>query len=70
MVTQEKIKAALEVVRAVADTIREVGSAPAGIIYTAMMGRGFTYSDFEAVIGILERGKLVDRRGDLLVWIG
>lgn len=70
MTSTEKVSAALSIVRAVADTIREVGQAPAGIVYQAFMARGYTMDDYYAVIGFLTRADLIESRGDLLIWKG
>jgi hypothetical protein len=70
MTEREKVHAALKVVQAVAETIREVGTTPAGPLYAALMAKGCTLDGFEKVIGILTSGErpLVLRRGDMLTW--
>ena len=64
-------KIALKVLMAVAETIREVGEAPSGTIYAALMSHGCTMSQYEAIIGTLTRAGLVrETSAHLLVWIG
>lgn len=63
-------KAAARVVMAVADTIREVGEAPAGVVYLALSQWGCSLSQFEMIVSILTDGKLIRRDGDVLFWIG
>lgn len=62
--------AALKVIRAMADTIREVGEAPAGVVYLALSQYGCSLSQFEMILSVLADGKLIRRTGDLLVWVG
>lgn len=58
------------VVEALADTIRELGSVPAGHLYAATMNY-LNLAQFEAIIGKLVSQKRVRRdRSHLLTWIG
>ena len=72
MTTAQAQSAAIaQVVRAVADTIRELGEAPAGHVYSELMAYGCTLEQFNGIIGILIRAKLVARDDShLLRWIG
>jgi hypothetical protein len=63
-------KAALNVTMAVAETIKEIGSTPAGPLYAALMGKGCDLSTFNAIIGVLCRTGLVRRSGDMINWVG
>lgn len=67
MTTQE-IKAGLNIVRAVADTVRELGRAPRGVLYSALMGRGISLTSYEQIEGILVRAGLVRIETDCLAW--
>ena len=69
-VTADEIRAGIEIVKAVAETVREVKRAPAGVVYAALMTRGVSLAGFEKIVGILERAEVVRRDGDVLVWIG
>jgi len=69
MATNQQIAAGLQVVRAVADTVRELGRAPRGVLYSALMAKGASLDDYEQIERILIRGGLVRRSGDELVWI-
>lgn len=55
---------------AVAEAIRESGTIPSGLVYSATMSV-LSLEAFEKVVGILECAKLV-KRGDnhTLVWVG
>ena len=68
MATSTEIKAALGILDAVAQTIREVGSAPAGTVYAALMAHGCSLAQFEQIIGILCRARIITRSGDMLTW--
>lgn len=70
MVTQSQVGAALKIVQAVADTVREAGSVPAGTVYAALMAHGCTLGQFEGIVGILEGAGLVTNRGNVLHWNG
>lgn len=67
----DKERAAVKMaIDALVDTIREIGSIPAGHLYAAVMNY-FTLSQFEAIIGVLVEQKRVRRdRSHLLTWIG
>ena len=69
-VTREQLIAGLRTIRIVADAIREAGTIPAGIVYTALSTSGITLPGFESIVAILSREGLVKRTGDSLVWIG
>ena len=63
-------KTLLMVVKAVSETIREVGETPAGTLYAALMQQGCTLQQFDSLIDILVRTKMVVRSGNMLRWIG
>lgn len=70
MTTSEKAKALLGIVQAIADSIREVGSAPEGVLYAACMGN-MRLDQFERIIDMLIRAKLIQRDSShVLTWIG
>lgn len=64
-------RAALAIILAISEAIRELGQVPAGELYAVMMAKGMTLAQFEAIIGQLEGAKLVRRESShLLTWIG
>ena len=68
MTTQEQ--AAIEIVKAVADTIKDLGSVPSGHLYARLMGH-MSLSEYEQIIGFIVRSGLVKRDSShLLTWIG
>ena len=68
--TKEQIRAAMAIVHALAEAIRELGQVPAGHLYANVMGK-LTHGQFEQAIGILVRAGVVRREpSHLLVWTG
>ena len=67
--TKQQIAAALEVTRAIAETIRELKQVPSGHLYARLMGH-MSLSQYEQIITALVNTGLVERTGDhLLRWI-
>lgn len=66
--TCDELQAGLGIIKAVADTVRELGRAPRGTLYAALMGRGISFTAYERIEGILVNSGLVRRSGDELVW--
>ncbi len=65
-----KVTAALLIISAIAETVRELGSVPAGHLYAHLMGK-LTHEQFEKVVASLERSGLVKQTpAHLLVWTG
>lgn len=64
-----QINAALAVTMAVAETIREAGSTPAGPLYAALMGR-VSLAGFESMIRNLKNAGLVREQNHMLTWTG
>lgn len=69
-VTKAQMMGALDLIRAVASTIKEVGEAPEGPLYAALMMKGCSLDSFQSIMAILERQKLISRKGHLATWIG
>lgn len=67
--SNSELKAGLAIVRAVADTVRELGRAPRGVLYSALMAKGCTLANYEQIEGILVRAGLVRLESECLVWI-
>lgn len=70
MVTAEQKKAGLAVVMAVAETVRESGRCPSGVVYAALMGR-VTLQGYEKILNILKGAGLIEvTPSHELVWVG
>lgn len=68
--SKEEITAAVEILAAVADTIKQLGSVPSGHVYAAVMGM-LSLVEYNACINILERQGLVRRDPNfVLTWTG
>lgn len=68
-VSENEIRATVETIRAIADCIRDAGSIPSGNLYALVMGH-LSLSQFQSIIGILERSGLVRQSGHVLHWAG
>ena len=68
--SKDKINAALNVVQAIAETIRKLGEVPSGELYARLVGK-LDLPDYEEVIRILkETGLVTETPGHLLRWNG
>lgn len=68
-ITPERVKAALNIVQAIAETIREIGRIPSGHLYAQLMSR-MSLSEYENIIDILKRAGVVEVKNYELIWIG
>jgi hypothetical protein len=66
---QASLHAYVEIVRAIADALRELGSVPAGHFY-AQVCQHLTLSQYERVIDTLKGAGLVAESGHVLTWTG
>ena len=62
-------RATLEVVRTVADAIRDLGAVPSGHLYARMMGY-VSLETYTSIIDVLKQAGLVSERNYLLTWVG
>lgn len=67
-VTKKQINAGLEILKALADTIRDLRSVPSGELYARVMGH-MDINAYEKSIGILKGAGLVaESNAHLLTW--
>lgn len=66
--TKDKIVAALNTIRAIGDTVRDLGEVPSGHLY-ATVSAMISLDQYQKAIGLLIDAKLIEKRGDVLVWI-
>lgn len=66
---QKLVYAALKTIQAVAETVREVGRAPAGAVFLALQTQGHTFASFRRIVDTLVRTGLVREEGHELVWV-
>ena len=67
--TKEQVAAALEMIREVADTIKELDIVVSGQLYAHLCGV-LSIDDYHKIIGILTRSGLVEQKGHILTWKG
>jgi hypothetical protein len=53
--TPQQIEAVRAVARSIVEAVREVGEAPAGPMYAALMSKGCTLNQFQQIMGQLVR---------------
>jgi hypothetical protein len=68
-VSKQKVEAALQIVKAIADAIRELKEVPSGHLYARLMGN-LTLQQYEEVIQVLVRAKVITVKNHLITWIG
>ncbi len=62
-------KAALAILLAVSETIREAGECPSGPLYAALMSK-ISIEQYEMILSILKRSRLIEISGHLIKWVG
>ena len=67
--TADQMSFGLGVIRAIVETVREMGSAPVGPFYAALLG-SMDLDTFDRLLDFVLKTKLVRRDGHLLVWVG
>lgn len=67
--TTDQRRAAIAVVQAIADCIRELGEVPSGHLYARLMGH-MSLEQYNGVISTLKMAGLVKETNHLLTWIG
>lgn len=68
--TETQKRAVTHLVHAVAETIRETGTAPLGPMYLAFQSRGLSLDHFQQVIGVLRRAGLIEVTSETATWTG
>lgn len=67
--TRDQIVAAFNVVAALAEAIRVLGSVPSGELYARVMGN-LSVQAYDSAIDTLIRARLVSKRNNVIAWIG
>jgi hypothetical protein len=68
MIPAQKQKLAIEIVMAVAETIREAGEIPSGHLYAGLMEKGCTLAQYDNLIRTLIESGIVRKSGHMLKW--
>lgn len=71
-ITREDVANAIQLVKAVADTIREAGEqgCPSGPLYAALNSKGIGIDNYNRIIATLKGAGVVEEKNHLLRWIG
>jgi hypothetical protein len=68
--TKQEVASTVAIVKAIAETIKELGSVPSGHLYAQLMGR-MSLDQYNQIIAMLVRADLVHLGGDhLITWTG
>lgn len=67
--SKESVRSAIDMIAALAETIRELGEVPSGVLYANVMGR-MTLESYEGCLRVLKGARLVAERANVLRWIG
>lgn len=62
------LKAMVEIVQLIAETIKTRKEIPAGELYALLMPSGCTLEQYEKIEGILIESGKVEKKGNLLKW--
>jgi hypothetical protein len=69
-ITKAQIKGAIEIMKAVANAIKELGSIPSGHLYVHL-NNSLTLDEYNRIIGLLKGAELITVGDDhLITWIG
>lgn len=66
-VTSTQARAAFEITKAVAQTIRDLKQVPSGVLYAKLMAH-LTIDQYQQIIDTLKRAELVTETNNLLQW--
>ena len=68
MTKEEQIKGVLQAIKAIIDTVNDVGDqgTPEGPMYAAMMGAGCTLDQFNQLISLAVKSGKITKRGHAL----
>jgi hypothetical protein len=67
--TKEQAVAYIQIIAALAEAIRGLGSVPSGHLYAYVMG-GMTFPQYSRAIEVLKGADLVKEEGHVLSWVG
>lgn len=69
MSNASQVNAAVQVVVAIGESIKELGSVPSGHLYARLMGR-MSLETYNKIIDILVKTGAVKNENHLLTWVG
>ena len=69
MTQEEKMKAAVQIMKAVAESIKEAGSIPSGHLYAQLMGK-MSLGSYEKMIDAMRRMGVIQIEDHLITYVG
>jgi hypothetical protein len=69
MANKKTMLAALSMVMAIGDAIKELGSVPNGVLYANICGH-IPYGAYMQSIAILEQSGVITQKNNVLTWVG
>jgi phosphoribosylamine-glycine ligase len=69
MTQEEKMKAAVQIMKAVAEAIKEAGSIPSGHLYAQLMGK-MSLGSYEKMIDAMQRMGIIRVEDHLITYVG
>jgi hypothetical protein len=66
---RDQIKAVVLITVEIGATIKALGSVPSGVLYAQVMGH-LDLDQYQRIIDMLERQKLIEVKNHLITWIG
>lgn len=69
MTQEEKMQAAVQIMKAVAEAIREAGSIPSGHLYAQLMGK-MSLGSYEKMIDAMRRMGVIKVEDHLITYVG
>lgn len=67
--TKQQIDGAVQVIAAIANTIRSLGKIPSGKLYARIMDR-VTIEQYDRILDILKNAELIEVKHHEIAWIG
>jgi hypothetical protein len=67
--TKQQVDSALEIMMAIAEAIKDLGSVPSGHLYARVMGHVDIHT-YNTIIALLKDAKIVAEHNHLLTYIG
>lgn len=67
-ITKDAVKAALVLVKVLADAVKEAGEIPSGALYAAVMSK-IDLNTYNRVLDILQKAGVIEVKGNLVKWI-
>ena len=64
----ERVKAGLSLMVAVAETVKDLGQVPSGHLYAVLMDQ-MTFDQYNRIVDIMKRAGMVTEQNNQLTWV-